>query len=75
MRHVQRNQVLHPENRQPMVLAHSNDDNRDNALRDIPTVSDEKHPAKFHNPNHAITTTVEHRDEKESSEYPLFFSR
>ena len=42
MRHVQRNQVLHPENRQPMVLAHSNDDNRDNALRDIPTVSDEK---------------------------------
>ena len=55
MRHVQRNQALHPENRQPMVLAHSNDVN--------------------HNPNHATTTTVEHRGKKESSEYPLFFSR
>lgn len=71
MRHVQRNQALHPENANPMGLAHNSDRNRADALHGIVTkdgkVRDEKNPAMFHNPNHDKTTTVEYRDPHESS--------
>ena len=81
MRHTDRNQQRFPENREPKGLADDQpgpNKNRNNALHNVPQapphpvtgrprVKDEKLPNMFHNPNHDKTTTVEYRDEEESS--------
>ena len=81
MRHTDRNQQRFPENAKPKELASDqpvDPKNRNNALHNVPKapphpvtgrprVKDEKLPNMFHNPNHDKTTTVEYRDEEESS--------
>jgi hypothetical protein len=77
MRHTDRNQQLHPSNRDPMPI-NTGPSNRPDALRNIPPapahpvtkdsrVKDEKPPNMFKIPNSKTQTTVEYRDEMESS--------
>jgi hypothetical protein len=77
MRHLQRNQAEFPHNRHPNPLTGPSEQNRKNALHNIPLpvrhpvtglprVRDEKLLNMLHNPHHATSTTVEYLPDKES---------